>query len=156
MVVAAVLMGLTALAATLIPRNGGLGRDPAPTPTAIPPAAPAAPSPTTTPGAAAPPEASPGTGAATAGSLDPIEKTIDAEGDPEKQRIVAREGQLVRVVVTGDVLDTVNLDDLTNFETIIPESPARFELLADAPGVHPITLVDAGRTIGQLEIRPAG
>lgn len=151
MFVVAVLMGLTALAATLIPRDTQLGRQPTPMPTAIPPAAPAAPSPSTTP---APTEASPATG--TAGSLEPIERTIDAGGDPEKQKIVAREGQLVRVVVTGDVLDTVNLDDLVDFETIIPESPARFELLADAPGVHPITLVDAGRTIGQLEIRPAG
>lgn len=144
MIVVAVLMGLTALAATLIPRDGRLGRDAEPTPVA--PAAP-------TPAPGAVPEASPATRTPT--TLEPIEKTIDAGGDPAKQRIVARQGQLVRVVVTGDVLDTVNLGDLVDFETIIPESPARFELLADAPGVHPITLVDAGREIGRLEIRPA-
>ena len=49
-------------------------------------------------------------------------------------------------------LDTVSLGDL-GIETTEPDSPARFELLADDPGTYPIELLEADRQIGVLEIR---
>ena len=41
------------------------------------------------------------------------------------------------------------------FETTEPDSPARFELLAEAPGTYPIELLEADRQIGELEISGA-
>ena len=38
-------------------------------------------------------------------------------------------------------------------EAIEPSTPARFDILAEAPaGVYPIRLVDADRRIGSIEI----
>ena len=42
---------------------------------------------------------------------------------------------------------------LDRMRTIDPDSPARFSLLAGAPGEYPIELVDADRQIGTLVIR---
>ena len=41
------------------------------------------------------------------------------------------------------------------FETTEPDSPARFELLAEVPGTYPIELLEADRQIGELEISGA-
>ena len=118
----AVLMALTALTASLAPRET---RASARTHSATP-AAPLAPAP------------------------EPVEETLDAGG--EGQRVVARVGQNVTIVVRSEELDTVSLGDL-GIETTEPDSPARFELLADAPGTYPIELLEADRQIGVLEIR---
>ena len=65
---------------------------------------------------------------------------------------MARVGQTVTIVVRSEELDTVSLAEL-GVETTEPDSPARFDLLADAPGTYPIELLEADRRIGTLEIR---
>jgi hypothetical protein len=121
----AVLMGLTALAASLAPREPLLrdgGRSAAtPTPT---------------------PQSEPGTPVKT------VERTISTT---KPQRITVTKGELVQLTVTGDEVDTVQL--LDEIEPIEADSPALFELLADTPGSYPIQLVDADRQIGTLVVR---
>ena len=63
-------------------------------------------------------------------------------------------GDLIRFEVTGDVLDSVEIERLDRIDAIAPGTPARFEILADAAGVYPIRLVEADRRIGRLDIRP--
>ena len=117
----AVLMLLTALAASVAPRETGSRDDAAATP-----AAPAKP------------------------TVEPVQATLDAS--EEGQRVLARVGQTVTIVVRSDTLDTVSLAEV-GAETTEPDSPARFELLADVPGTYPIELLEADRQIGVLEIR---
>jgi hypothetical protein len=85
-------------------------------------------------------------------AYQPIERTLDAADSG--QRVVARVGQNVVITVEGAALDTVRLAEFGN-ETVEPASPARFELLADVPGSYAIELLESGRRIGTLEIRPA-
>lgn len=139
LLVVVVLMGLTALAASVAPRDGVLRQPPRPTPTPTP-AAPAAPAP----------------GAEPRGRIAPVEKTITVDPGARAPRIVAEVGALVTIIVEGDAIDAVNVADLTDHAVIAPESPARIELLADRPGMYPITLIDAERTIGQLDVREPG
>jgi hypothetical protein len=82
----------------------------------------------------------------------PVMQTLDAQ--TEGQRVEAEVGQIVRIVVTSDELDTVSMAEL-GFETTEPDSPARFELLAEVPGTYPIKLLEADRQIGELEISGA-
>jgi hypothetical protein len=82
----------------------------------------------------------------------PVMQTLDAQA--EGQRVEAEVGQIVRIVVTSDELDTVSMAEL-GFETTEPDSPARFELLAEVPGTYPIKLLEADRQIGELEISGA-
>ena len=117
----AVLMLLTALAASVAPRESAVQDD-----TAATPAAPAT------------------------ATVEPVQATLDASA--KDQRVQARVGQTVTIVVRSDTLDTVSLTDL-GAETTEPDSPARFELLADGPGSYPIELLEADRRIGVLEIR---
>jgi hypothetical protein len=68
-------------------------------------------------------------------------------------RVVVQRGDVLKLEVTGDVLDSVQIERLDRMEAIEPLTPARFELLAEAPaGVYPIRLVDADRRIGSIEI----
>ena len=124
----AVLMGLTALAASLAPREplirDGDRRGATPTPTATPQPAPAE-------------------------ALQPIERTIFTSENPA--RVAVHEGQTVQLTVRGSEVDTVML--LDQIEPIEADSPAQFELLADEPGEYPIELVDADRRIGTLVVR---
>ena len=117
----AVLMALTALAAGLAPRDSPLRDDASPTPSAE---------------AGEPSEA-------------PVEATLDASS--EGQRVEARVGQMVRIVVNSTELDSVELAEVGT-ETAEPDSPARFELLAEIPGSYAIELLEAERRIGTLEI----
>ena len=82
-------------------------------------------------------------------AAEPVEKTLDAQADD--QRIDAKVGQIVRITVNTDELDSVELGDLGT-ETADPESPAHFEILADTPGTYPITLLQAERQIGELVV----
>ena len=116
----AVLMGLTALAAGVAPRQAT--RDPGVSPS---------------PAADGPP---------------PVERVLDAASSG--QDVGARVGQNDVITGESDVLDSVKLGEL-EIETADPQSPARFELLADVPGSYPIELLEAERRIGTLEIRPA-
>ena len=94
-------------------------------------------------------DSSPTPAASSAPAAEPVEATLDAQS--EGQRVEADVGQIVRIVVTTDELDSVQLAELGT-ETADPESPARFELLAETPGTYPIELLQAERRIGELEI----
>jgi hypothetical protein len=80
----------------------------------------------------------------------PVQETLDAAAGG--QRVVARVGQSVTIVVRSAELDSVSLAEVGT-KTTEPDSPARFELLAEVPGTYPIELLEAGRRIGVLEIR---
>jgi hypothetical protein len=133
LVLVAVLMGLTALAASLSPPPGRDGRTPLET--ATPTATPAAPAPAAS---AAPPAG------------EAVRARISASRASVPRDVRATEGELVDLVVSGDVVDTVAIDGLAVLEPIDPDSPVRVELYADRPGRFPIRLLDAGRRIGTL------
>jgi hypothetical protein len=80
----------------------------------------------------------------------PVEKTLDA--GQEGQRVVARVGQNVTIIVESAELDSVSLAEV-GVKTAEPDSPARFELLAEVPGTYAIDLLESKRRIGVLEIR---
>ncbi len=81
-----------------------------------------------------------------------VTRTIPAaEGADTQVRV--RRGDVLDLEVQGDVLDTVLLEQLDRLDGITPESPARFNLLIDAPaGYYPIRLVDADRRIGAIQV----
>jgi len=136
LVLMAVLLGLTALAAALAPR-----------PTVVPPGGRiATPTPTASPSAAAPTEPP--------AASRVVERTIDASPGARYARVRAREGDTVRLMVRGDVLDAVEIEGIDEIEPVEPGSPARFEFLAEQVGEHPLVLIDADRRIGLLDIRP--
>jgi hypothetical protein len=123
----AVLMGLTALAASIAPREPLIrerGATPTPTPTAT----------------------------AEANAVRSVEKTISA--DTGHARVVVRQGDLLELTVDGTEVDTVSV--LDQFKPVEADSPAVFDLLADAPGRFPITLLDANRRVGTLVVRASG
>jgi hypothetical protein len=130
LVLVAVLMGLTALAASLAPPPGRTGRTPfataTPAPTASPTAAPA------------------GDGT--------VRARISASRSAVPREVRAAPGDLVDLVVAGDVVDTVAIDGQPVLEPIDPDSPALVELYADTPGRFAIRLLDAGRRIGTLSV----
>ena len=93
----------------------------------------------------------PGGGSAPAGST--VVRSIPAEAGA-KSRVSVRRGDLLQLEVTGNVLDSVLLERLDRIDGVEPGTPARFELLVDAPaGAYPIRLVEADRRIGTIEIR---
>lgn len=118
LLVAAVLMLLTALAAGLAPQDRGDESPPAPN----------LPEGTT------------------------VDEKISAAPEADS-RIVVRRGDVLRLEVSGNTLDSVLIERLDRMEAIEPLTPARFEILAEAPaGVYPIRLVEADRRIGSIEI----
>jgi hypothetical protein len=123
LILVAVLMGLTALAASVAPRQP-VTRDerraatPAPAPAGSP-------------------------------TFTTVEKTLTtAEGDA---RVPVREGDLVELTVSGAERDSVMV--LGRIDALDPTTPARFSLLVSEPGEHPIELVEADRRIGTLVVR---
>jgi hypothetical protein len=126
----AVLMGLTALAASIAPREplirDGARRTATPTPT-----------PSATASAGTP--------------VHNVHRTLVITNEPG--RITVHQGDLVQLTVKGSEVDSVSVQD--QIEPIERESPALFSLLADTPGHYPIELVDAGRVVGTLVVRPA-
>jgi hypothetical protein len=131
LVLFAVLLGLTALATSLaprptVPRSGVLS--PTPSPTATP-----------TPERSAP-------------ASRRIEQTITADAGHRRARIEARVGDILALTVRGDVLDGVEIAELGELEPIEPGSPARFEVLLDRRGELRVSLVDAERLIGLVEV----
>lgn len=123
LILLAVLMGLTALAAGVAPRRT---LPPGDEPSATPEAATAAP------------------------AQRAVVRTLSAD-EPSGRKIVVRRGRLVHLTVEGDVVDSVQLGDL-EVQSLDPDSPAQFELLADDPGNYPITLLDAQRRLGVLQV----
>jgi hypothetical protein len=68
-------------------------------------------------------------------------------------RVIVHRGDVLQLEVSGDTLDSVLIERLDRMAAIEPTTPARFEILIDAPaGVYPIRLVDADRRIGSIEI----
>jgi hypothetical protein len=123
LILVAVLMGLTALAASVAPRQPTTREDRQ--------------SSTPTPGPAGSP------------TVVTVEKTLTtSEGDT---RVTVDEGDLIELTVTGSERDSVSV--LGRIDTVDPTTPARFSLLAGEPGEHPIELLEADRRIGTLVIR---
>lgn len=68
-------------------------------------------------------------------------KTVDAEI-----------GDRVQIVVDGAEPDSVALGDVS-VEDVDADTPAEFELLADAQGTYPLILLSDKRRLGTLEVR---
>jgi hypothetical protein len=130
LVLFAVLLGLTALVTSLAPR-----------PTAGPRPV-STPAPTASPRAAAQPSRR-------------IVRTISADAGSARGRVRARAGDVLALTVRGDELDDVSIDGLGKLEAVEPGAPARFEILLDTPGKFPVTLLDAQRSVGQIDVAPA-
>jgi hypothetical protein len=123
LILVAVLMGMTALAASVAPRQPVVREDrQESTPTPAPAGSP---------------------------TVATVQKEISTtDGDA---RVAVREGDLVELTISGPERDSVLL--LDRMDTIHPESPARFSLLAGEPGQYPIELLEADRRIGTLVVR---
>ena len=131
LVILALVMGLTAVAASVSPREPRVGQGA---------------------GEAVPaPSAQPSPAATTA---DTVTRTLSADGPPEE--IVIGTGDVLELEVEGSELDSVAIESLAKLEPLDPEVPARFLILAEAEGEHPITLLDAEREIGTLVIEDGG
>ena len=124
LLIVAVLMGLTALAASVAPRQqpareGSQAERAQPTPSA----------PTS--------------------GLQTVRREISA--DLTGQRVVVSAGSVLALEVTGSDLEAVRLRG--QMDSVAPNTAARFHILADEAGEHPIELVGSGRRIGTLVIR---
>jgi hypothetical protein len=121
----AVLMGLTALAASIAPREPLVRERGSATPTPTP------------------------TAAAEANAVRTVEKTVAA--DAGHARVVVRSGELLRLTIHASDVDNVTV--LDQIEPVEEDSPAVFELLPDKPGSYPIALEESGRRVGTLVVR---
>jgi hypothetical protein len=129
LVLVLVLMGLTALAASLTPPPRPVQRNPATT------------GPTPTPQAVEPrPASAPRT----------VSARLSETGRP--RTVDARTGDTIELDVSGNTPDTVVIDDLAVSEPVDPDSPAQVEIYADTPGSYPVLLLDSGRRIGAIRI----
>jgi hypothetical protein len=122
LILVAVLMGLTALAASVAPRQPVTREDrEAATPTPAPAGEP---------------------------TVTTVYKKLSAE---EGESVVTvREGDLVELEVEAVEPDSVSV--LGRIDTVDPTTPARFSLIAGKPGEYPIELLEAGRQVGTLVI----
>ena len=125
LVLVAVLIGLTAIAASLAPRQ---------------------PAPRDQRAAEATPIPSP----VVESSAEPEEELLSTAGKPK--RITVDRGALFDLVVDGDELDSVSFEG--EVEIVTEETNARFNVYADTPGEYEIRLVEADRPIGTLVVRP--
>jgi hypothetical protein len=132
-ILVAVLMGLTALAASVAPppdpqrRDGRQGAgSPTPTPTA----------------------------GQTAAQAVVIDRRIDATSEARAVTVDVPQGATLELEVDVGAPDTVALGDL-DLEAAAPGSPARFEWLADAPGEFPLRLLEAERSLGVIRVSAA-
>jgi hypothetical protein len=123
-----VLMGLTALAATIAPREplirDGARRTVTPTPT-------------------------PAVEATAATPVHEVSRTLMITADPG--RITVKQGTLLELTVKGDKLGNLSLMD--QVEPIERDSPAIFNVLADTPDAYPIVMVDENRVVGTLVVK---
>jgi hypothetical protein len=82
-----------------------------------------------------------------------VAREITATPDAVPARISVNRGDTLELEVSGDTLDEVLLERLNMIDPIEPSTPARFNLLIDAPaGSYPIRLVDEDRRIGSIVI----
>jgi hypothetical protein len=129
LILVAVLMGLTALAASIAPPPER-GRRPGATPTATP-----------TP----PAEPSAGAGSSV------VARHLDTTRGTSEPRIDLRVGQTLELTVDVGAPDAVELDDLA-IEAADAGSPAEMQLLADTPGTYALRLVQSGRRVGVVRV----
>jgi hypothetical protein len=128
LILVAVLMGLTALAASLAPPPPRGAR---------------------TTGSAAP---SPAAGIPTqAAGPATVTRTIDGSATGAPVRIDVHRGQMLELSVTVAGADSVALGDVA-VDAADAGSPAQFELFADLPAVYPLRLLEAGRQIGVVRV----
>jgi hypothetical protein len=81
-----------------------------------------------------------------------VVKEISAEPGSEGS-VTVRRGDVLKLEVSGDELDSVLIERLDRIEAIEPTTPARFELLIEASaGTYPIRLLEADRRIGTIQI----
>ena len=131
LIIVAVLMGLTALAASVAPPPETTRRDrtgASPTPSATTPAP------------------------LTAGAP---ERTVTLDAATGGGRVDLTSGDLVSLRVTSDVADTVVIDGLADDQAVDRDSPAVFDIYADVPGHYPVRLLEADRTVGELVVSAA-
>jgi hypothetical protein len=82
-----------------------------------------------------------------------VVEEISADAGAEARNVMVRRGDVLRLEVSGDTLDSVLIERLDRIEAIEPSTPARFEMLIEAPaGIYPIRLIEADRRIGALQI----
>ena len=123
LILVAVLMGLTALAASVAPRQQSPREErQASTPTPAPAGSP---------------------------TFTTVEKSVRAPYDDSV--VTVRSGDLVELSVEGDEPDSVSV--LGRIDAVDPTTPARFSLLAGKPGEYPIELLEEERQIWMLVIR---
>jgi hypothetical protein len=82
-----------------------------------------------------------------------VARDITATPGAAPTRINVKRGDTLELEVDGDLLDQVLLERLDLVDPIEPSTPARFNLVVDAPaGSYPIRLVEADRRIGSIVI----
>jgi hypothetical protein len=129
LILVAVLMGLTALAASVAPPPPRGGRTPPAT------------SPTQTPAPASADGPEPGV----------MSRSVDAGGPGLPVRIDVPRGHTLELTVTVKGPDSVSFGSL-DVDAADVGSPAQFELYADLPGEYPLRLVEAGRRLGVVRV----
>lgn len=83
---------------------------------------------------------------------DVVTKVIPSAPGADSRIAVSR-GDTLELEVEGDILDTVLIERLDRIDPIEPETHARFNLLVDVPaGTYPIRLVEADRRIGSIVV----
>jgi hypothetical protein len=82
-----------------------------------------------------------------------VARDISAAPGAAPARIAVSRGDTLELEVSGDTLDTVLIERLDFIDAIEPTTPARFNILVDAPaGSYPIRLVEDDRRIGSIMI----
>lgn len=77
-------------------------------------------------------------------------------GELPADRVVrARVGDLVRVTVSAQAPDTVEIEGYDRAEPVDAATPARFEFVASREGRFRVTLRRAAREVGRLEVSPS-
>jgi hypothetical protein len=128
-ILVAVLMGLTALAASVAPPPETTRRGAAsPTATAPPP-----PPPPVT-------------------ETRRVVATLDVARGHD--RVTVHQGDTLALSVAADEVGSVEIEGLGLVEAVDPASPARFELAADTTGHYPVQLAETGRDLGELVVNP--
>ena len=76
-------------------------------------------------------------------------ETLSTRG--KRKRVTVDRGTLLDLEVDGDELDSVSLEG--EVEVVTEETNARFNVYADTPGEYEIRLVEADRPVGTLVVR---
>ena len=78
---------------------------------------------------------------------------IDA-GSRKRETVRIRLGDQLELRVTSTRPDQVEIPRLGELEDVDPDAPAHLDLLPFEIGSYPVRLVEAGRKIGQIEVKP--